>query len=147
MQIQAYTRTNKHTYGHTYMRTHMHVHNLDIRAHICVYFHMQGTCCPRCVLNGCFSGKISRAEWREWARQKREMMQKFNSEKEALVADNKRLRAALDPTVKQCVHVRLCHHLHCFVTIVFLAFHPRYCCSSLRNHFINDVFGSRHSVR
>ncbi len=46
------------------------------------------------------SGKISRAEWREWARQKREMMQRFNSEKEALVADNKRLRASMDPLVR-----------------------------------------------
>ncbi len=46
------------------------------------------------------TGKISRAEWREWARQKREMMQRFNSEKEALVADNKRLRASMDPSVR-----------------------------------------------
>ena len=46
-----------------------------------------------------FAGKISRTEWREWARQKREMMQRFNSEKEALIADNKRLRASQDPSV------------------------------------------------
>lgn len=53
------------------------------------------------------TGKISRAEWREWARQKREMMQRFNSEKEALVADNKRLRASMDPSVRGCVSPRL----------------------------------------
>ena len=44
-------------------------------------------------------GKISRSEWREFARQKREMMQRFNSEKEALIADNKRLREAQVPAV------------------------------------------------
>jgi hypothetical protein len=48
----------------------------------------------------CAAGTVSRAEWREWAKKKREMLQKFNSEREALIAENKRLRAALDPTVR-----------------------------------------------
>ncbi len=49
------------------------------------------------------TGKISRTEWREWARQKRELMQRFNSEKQALIEDNKRIRAALDPAVRSSV--------------------------------------------
>jgi hypothetical protein len=43
------------------------------------------------------AGKVSRSEWRAWANQKKEMMQRFNAERESLVADNRRLRMALEP--------------------------------------------------
>jgi hypothetical protein len=50
-------------------------------------------------------------EWREWARQKRELMQRFNSEKEALIADNKRLRSSMDPSVPRVSFLRSWRHV------------------------------------
>ena len=42
---------------------------------------------------------ISRDEYRAWAAEKREILARANAEKERLLAENKRLRASLDPTV------------------------------------------------